>query len=191
MIIDLNDIRIKVDKVLAVNDLPKKYKIVNKAFSKKERTLKFYKEELENYPLLVIVFGDYNKGYKETIYNDAINICWSKYIIEKAEFKNDCYFLKEEDFEIIIDLETLPFTSVKVDELPKPTIEKEVDHIQPNHYKTEANIDVIDFCEMYGLDFSLGNVIKYVCRAGKKDNNSTKQDLLKAKEYLERKLKTL
>ena len=38
----------------------------------------------------------------------------------------------------------------------------------------------------YDLNFNLGNVIKYVCRAGKKDNEI--QDLEKAIEYLEREL---
>ena len=36
--------------------------------------------------------------------------------------------------------------------------------------------------------FDLGNVIKYVTRAGKKENNSELQDLNKAMEYLKRRI---
>ena len=37
----------------------------------------------------------------------------------------------------------------------------------------------------------LGNVIKYSTRAGKKENNSELQDLLKAREFLNRRIKYL
>ena len=43
---------------------------------------------------------------------------------------------------------------------------------KPNHYKTDS-IDVIDFCKIYDLNFNLGNVCKYISRAGKKDGEST------------------
>lgn len=35
------------------------------------------------------------------------------------------------------------------------------------------------------LSFCLGNVLKYLERAGRKDGNSKMQELLKAKQYLE------
>lgn len=37
----------------------------------------------------------------------------------------------------------------------------------------------------WGLSFCLGNVLKYIARAGRKDGNSRLQDLQKAKQYLE------
>lgn len=58
----------------------------------------------------------------------------------------------------------------------------------PKHYKTNS-IDVIDFCKLYNLNFNLGNVIKYTCRADKKGTQI--QDLKKAIDYLERELKHL
>jgi len=72
-----------------------------------------------------------------------------------------------------------------------------MDEIVPNHYqpvKNESinnidNIDVIDFCKMYDLNFNRGNIVKYVCRAGKKDDEI--QDLRKALDYLKRELKHL
>jgi len=41
------------------------------------------------------------------------------------------------------------------------------------------------------LDFSLGNTIKYISRAGKKDKAKEIEDLKKALWYLDRKIKTL
>ena len=54
------------------------------------------------------------------------------------------------------------------------------------HYKTEQKFDVIDICKAYKLNFNRGNVIKYICRAGKKEDELL--DMLKAKDYLEREI---
>lgn len=61
--------------------------------------------------------------------------------------------------------------------------------ITPLHYITESKVDVIDFCKMYSLNFNRGNIIKYVARAGKKDDEI--KDLKKAKDYIEREIKYL
>lgn len=58
---------------------------------------------------------------------------------------------------------------------------EEVNH--PPHY-TVGGVEVIDFIEAKGLGFSLGNVVKYVVRAGHKGDPL--QDLQKARWYLER-----
>ncbi len=55
----------------------------------------------------------------------------------------------------------------------------------PAHY-THGGIEVIDFIEAYGLGFHLGNTVKYIARAGRKDPGKTKEDLLKARWYLDR-----
>lgn len=39
---------------------------------------------------------------------------------------------------------------------------------------------------MFNLDFSVGNAIKYICRAGKKNPDNLIEDLKKAKWYVER-----
>ena len=57
---------------------------------------------------------------------------------------------------------------------------------KPKHYKTDS-IDVIDFCKIYDLNFNAGNIVKYICRAGKKGDRL--EDLYKAKDYLEREIK--
>ena len=53
----------------------------------------------------------------------------------------------------------------------------------PPHY-TKGGIETIDFIEAKGLDYHLGNVIKYVTRADHKDNKL--EDLRKAQWYLTR-----
>lgn len=61
---------------------------------------------------------------------------------------------------------------------------------RPAHY-TDGKIEVIDFIEDKKLGFCLGNVVKYVARAGKKDPEKEIEDLKKAKWYLERRIKEL
>lgn len=54
----------------------------------------------------------------------------------------------------------------------------------PKHYGGEDNpMEVIKIINHYGLNFELGNVLKYVLRADKKGNR--KQDLQKALWYLQ------
>jgi len=55
----------------------------------------------------------------------------------------------------------------------------------PIHYGGEENIyEAIKVIEAWDLNFSLGNVVKYISRAGKK--NETIEDLEKASWYLGR-----
>lgn len=61
---------------------------------------------------------------------------------------------------------------------------------RPSHY-TSGKIEVIDFIEDQKLDFCLGNSVKYIARAGKKDPNKTIEDLEKSKWYLQRKIDQL
>lgn len=57
-----------------------------------------------------------------------------------------------------------------------------------NHpaYYVDGNIEVIDYIEDKGLGYHLGNAIKYISRAGKKDPKKTAEDLRKAVWYIER-----
>lgn len=56
----------------------------------------------------------------------------------------------------------------------------------PAHYGGEKDTyEAIKVIDAWGLGFSLGNAIKYICRAGKKENNSRLQDLEKAQWYLQ------
>ena len=60
----------------------------------------------------------------------------------------------------------------------------------PSHY-TDTKIEVMDYIEDKGFNFALGNAVKYISRAGKKDKNKTIQDLEKAEWYLNREIKRL
>lgn len=60
-------------------------------------------------------------------------------------------------------------------------ISNAIDH--PSHYN-RGKIEVIDFIEDQGLSFHLGNVIKYIARAGSKGDKL--EDLKKARWYLDR-----
>lgn len=67
----------------------------------------------------------------------------------------------------------------QVVELPKN--EDVINH--PSHY-TRGKIEVIDFIEDQQLPYHLGNVIKYIARAGYKGDKL--EDLKKARWYLDR-----
>ena len=57
------------------------------------------------------------------------------------------------------------------------------------HYETGKNYDIIDVCKDYDLNFNRGNVMKYLARAGKKQDEL--QDLRKALDYLQREIEHL
>jgi len=57
----------------------------------------------------------------------------------------------------------------------------------PAHY-TSSGIETIDAIEAWGLGFNLGNCVKYVSRAGKKDPAKFIEDLEKARFYLDREI---
>lgn len=60
----------------------------------------------------------------------------------------------------------------------------------PQHYGGKDNpYEAIKVIEAWGVGFNLGNTLKYISRAGKKDN--TIQDLEKALFYLDREIQNL
>lgn len=60
----------------------------------------------------------------------------------------------------------------------------------PSHYAS-GRIEVIEALEDWNLGFHLGNVVKYVARAGKKDPTKEIEDLEKSAWYLKRKIEIL
>ena len=63
----------------------------------------------------------------------------------------------------------------------------DVDH--PIHYGGADNpYEAIKVIEAWNLGFNLGNTVKYISRAGKKDEALTLQDLEKAAWYLAREI---
>ena len=67
--------------------------------------------------------------------------------------------------------------------------EKESNQSTPTHYQGETQ--PIDLINAQDLNFNLGNVVKYVCRAGKKQGESNLKDLEKAKDYINYEIKRL
>jgi hypothetical protein len=66
--------------------------------------------------------------------------------------------------------------------------------LRPSHYGGANNTyEVFNVLEAWGLDkdFYLGNVIKYIARAGKKDPSKELEDLEKAEVYLKRRIAEL
>jgi len=62
----------------------------------------------------------------------------------------------------------------------------------PQHYGGKENpYEAIKVIEAWNLDFCLGNTVKYISRAGKKETDKTIQDLEKAVWYLNRKIEQL
>lgn len=61
---------------------------------------------------------------------------------------------------------------------------------RPSHY-TDGKIEVIDYIEDKKLGFCLGNAIKYISRAGKKDPSKEVEDLNKAIWYVKRRIKEI
>jgi hypothetical protein len=56
----------------------------------------------------------------------------------------------------------------------------------PDHYGGKDNpFEAIKVIRAWGLSFSLGNVVKYIARAGKKDPAKRLEDLHKAMWYLQ------
>lgn len=54
-------------------------------------------------------------------------------------------------------------------------------------YYKKNGIEAIDVIEAFDLGFHLGNVVKYILRAGRKSKNVI-DDLMKAKDYIDREI---
>lgn len=69
-------------------------------------------------------------------------------------------------------------------------MKEQVDH--PQHYGGKENpYEAIKVIEAWELGFCLGNVVKYLSRAGKKDPKKEVEDLKKALWYLQRRIEHL
>ena len=73
---------------------------------------------------------------------------------------------------------------------PPPPEREQVNH--PQHYGGQDNpYEAIKVIEDWDLDFHLGNTVKYISRAGKKETDKELQDLNKALWYLQRRIENL
>ena len=58
-----------------------------------------------------------------------------------------------------------------------------------SYYSFPNGVEAEDICRY--LSFNLGNVVKYACRAGRKDATKQIEDLMKARDYLDNEIKRL
>lgn len=75
-----------------------------------------------------------------------------------------------------------------MNDMPEVKIRNNVEH--PDYYN-QASFEVIEIIDAFELNFNLGNVIKYVLRAGRKSKSTKCEDLEKAAFYLNREIKRL
>jgi hypothetical protein len=69
-------------------------------------------------------------------------------------------------------------------------MKEQVNH--PSHYGGKDNkYEAIKVIDSWDLGFSLGNTVKYISRAGKKDSSKELEDLKKALWYLQHHIQTL
>ena len=77
-----------------------------------------------------------------------------------------------------------------------PMLSREPDHAhndpvnRPAHYTT-GTIEVIDFIDDKNLNYSRGNAVKYIVRAGLKDPAKTVEDLEKAVWYIQHEIERI
>lgn len=63
------------------------------------------------------------------------------------------------------------------------TNKEAIDH--PAHYGGDTVYEAIKVIMAWGLGFNLGNAVKYIARAGKKDPTKRLEDLRKGRWYLD------
>jgi hypothetical protein len=70
------------------------------------------------------------------------------------------------------------------------SLERLTTKYNPKHYQ-RGSYQIWDFIVDQQLDFLAGNIIKYICRAGHKDQETEIDDWLKVRAYVNRKIKAL
>jgi hypothetical protein len=97
------------------------------------------------------------------------------YPYRNRNFKNEILYAKSKFDETYLYHELLEIFKNKI--------------MTPLHYTSGKDYDLIDVGVHYQLNFFRFNVLKYICRAGKKQNEL--QDLEKALDYLQREIKNI
>lgn len=120
-------------------------------------------------------YGDYNKSIMKGLKKENVSVTQEPKWVDPQDYSKRV-------------LDNMPqWTNIT-----SPT--SQPDALRPKHYGGEGNkFEVFTVLEAWGLDkdFYLGNVIKYVARAGKKDPTKEKEDLQKALVYLQRRIDSL
>jgi hypothetical protein len=102
------------------------------------------------------------------------------------------YYYSSNSNKVIKDYDKVKKDYAKLAELNIPILDNK-NKFRPEYYGGKTNTyEVFNVLEAWELDkdFYLGNVVKYLSRAGKKTINK-KEDLQKALVYLQRRIETL
>jgi hypothetical protein len=118
------------------------------------------------------------KGYCNNIPADCLIAKEYKQIADFEKAKADIKTAVEKSF--IKFFGQLGYNPQRIEEVA--TMTDNVKH--PSHY-TYGKIECIDFILDKELDFSLGNAVKYIVRAGRKNPEKQIEDLQKAIQYIQ------
>jgi hypothetical protein len=137
---------------------------------------------------------------KECVYNDIINT-YGRLNENGILYVDDFNSTKDphpEIDDVVKSIDWKGFNTYNIDGAfwaQKQTKQMEENNEQvnhPNHYGGESNpYEAIKVIDNWDLGFSLGNTVKYISRAGKKNKEKELEDLKKALWYLQHHIETL
>lgn len=120
-------------------------------------------------------------------YNRSTHQKWSENMDLKKEFGYSIIYKALYDLENKIENGEL----VESNSNPENVSQDKNDQVShPSHY-TDGKIEVIDFILDKKLNFTRGNAVKYISRAGKKDKSKEIEDLQKAAWYINKEIQRL
>ena len=139
------------------------------------------KQEIPTVPQYV---ADYYESIKDDFEYNLYSLC-ANFNTDKSYSHNDLWWWftygVNEPIQTLVKMDILGYNIVG--NLPNNDLSKikETDNTPP-HY--QGSVQPIDLINAQNLNFNLGNVVKYVCCAGKKQGENILTDLEKAKDYI-------
>jgi len=148
-----------------------------------------------------------NESYSSFRVKSTVSYSPKELLLVKNDFRYGNIRVYKENLELKLDenanhIELCPFfiftfigdslnMNEKIEEVKLPHSEDEVtlpqyDIIQKAPHYNTGDYEVIEVIKEYNLGFCLGNAVKYIARAGRKDASKTIEDLKKACYYIER-----
>ena len=128
--------------------------------------------------------ADYYESIKDDFEYNIYSLCL-KFNTDNSDTYSDLWWWfnygVNDPIQTLVKMDILGYNIVG--DLPNNDLSKikETDNTPP-HY--QGTIQPIDLINAQDLNFNLGNVVKYVCRAGKKQGENILTDLEKAKDYI-------
>ena len=131
-----------------------------------------------------IKVGDYSV-------KDILSLHSKIYNIKVNDSKIKKFVLKKSERNVLPFQSSKGATKVKKKEMKiEVSLKEDNSIVQPSHYE-RYKIEPINFIMLNDLSFWVGNIVKYVVRAGYKEGVDEKTDLLKARRYIDMRLNQL